>query len=446
MKTVFVNGVMLDRCGVFLQLLAQKFQVAGPFLGNPPGRPDLHFLNSREALGPASEEQRVAWDAQVTREVSTLVEQVQRDLAIALPGEDFEDPGHMVEIRQQVLPRVERVLDLDHHFRRFQASCPVSMVVSGSDYGSHSRAVVLAAKELGIPTLNIEHGFFFTRFDWNLIDGPGVLPTLFASDFANLDNDLEVEVFSREAAHFPQVKTQFLGLGTPLGDTSARDLDSRTSAAALGLAEDKKHVLMLGTWIEARAMNSVVQGQIDLIDTYEDLFRSLAPSDVRQNIDLVIKVHPADGHPEVFQGVKAGLEKMALSFGLPMPLILSDRLPEALSACDVAITLGFSSVLYDIFQLGKPAVVMIPDFLVPSRRENWQTELCVPLRAKVMTVVESGADAWVQVGAAFRPENQQAFHRAAQELKQKYHLEYRSVVQKSAAIITWMEEFLSRSE
>jgi hypothetical protein len=446
MKTIFVNGVMPDRCGVFLQFMAQRFKVASPVLANPAGRSDLHFINSLKAVGASSGEELSARDEQVSRETTILTAQVKRDLAFALPGVDFDDPDQLEVIRQKVRPRVERVLDGVSHFRRFHALSPVSMVVSGSDYGSHSRGVVLAAKEMGIPTLNVEHGFFFTRFDWDLIDGPGVLPTLFTSDFANLDNELEVEIFSREAAHFPHVETKFLSLGTPLGGSSARNLDPRESAAALGLEEGKKHVLILGTWIETRALNSVVRGQVDLIDTYEDLFRSLARSTALGEIDLVIKVHPADGHPEVFEGVKAGLQKMAAGFGLPRPLILADRLPEALSACDVAITLGFSSVLFDIFQLEKQAVVMIPDFLVPSSRENWQTDLGVALRSKVLTVVENGSEAWAQVVSGFLPENKATFQLAVDGLKKKYNLDDRTVVEKSAAIIRWMEEYLASPE
>ncbi len=299
------------------------------------------------------------------------------------------------------------------------------------------------AKEQGIATLNIEHGFFFTRFKSELIDSEGVLPTLFTSDFANLDNALEMEGFAREAANLPHVNTKFLALGTPVETVASSCLDRDEALKALGLTGAKKRVLLLGSWIEARAINSVVNGQIDIINTYEDLLRSLAESDFRHEMELLIKVHPADGHPEVFEGVKAAIEQMAAGFGLPVPLIYRDQLAEVLGASDVVISLGFSSVLFDVFQLGKQSVVLVPEFLVPSKRENWATELSIPLQEGVMVVAENGTDTWARVQSSYEPGKRAEFAAKVDRLSQLYSLGYRSVEDKSESIIEWIEEYLA---
>lgn len=442
MKTIYLNGVMLDRCSEFVGMLARRFQVAAPGLELLRENPDLQVINALTAVEKRSADDVQARSRNMERHSAELMEQVRLDLTSLGLASVADQALASQEVRKDLVTRTARVLDLEDGFRRFHAAHPVDMVISGSDYGSHSRSVVMAAKELGVPTLNIEHGFYFMRADWDLADGPGYLPTLFLSDFANLDNGLEKEVLSREADSFPHLETRFLDLGTPVDTVFDPGLDAKTSAAALGLQEGRIRVLMLGTWIEARAMNSMVMGQADIIDTYEDVIRSLAGSENGHKIDLIIKVHPVDAHPEVFPGVKAGLEKMATSCGLPIPLVLNDRLSEALAACDGVITQGFSSVLLDVFHRGKPAVVFLPPFLVPTGWANGEKKRCVPLRENMVTVAMNGKEAWDQVLAGMQPKNQEAFRQARAELIQKYNLEYQTVSQKSEKIVNWLEEYL----
>lgn len=64
--------------------------------------------------------------------------------------------------------------------------------------------------------------------------------------------------------------------------------------AKLGLDPERIQVLIGGSWIEARNVQMLLGAQIDIMDTYEDLFRSLAAGTFRHRLQLTIKLHPAD--------------------------------------------------------------------------------------------------------------------------------------------------------
>lgn len=439
MKTVYLNGIMLDRCSVFVTMLARRFKVALPGWSNAGADPDLHLFNPLAMLAPPTAEQERDHARRVSTETAVLAGSLAADLQATAVGlaPEWQVPAEYVT--SSLVPSVAGLLRREDDFRRFQAIHPVDLVISGSDYGVASRSVVLAAKKLGIPTLNIEHGFYFSRFNPELVRGKSVLSTVFTSDFANLDNALEVEGFGGSADQAASPGTRFLSLGTPVETVASLCTGRAAAMAALGLAEHRKCVLLLGSWIEARAVNNLIQGQLETIAAYEDLLGSLAASGLGADVQLLIKLHPVEAKPEVFPGVKAALESIAARLGLPTPRIYRDQLTEVLSAADVVVSLGFSSLMFDAFQLGKPAVVLMLPFLVPSPDPSWRTTMSAPLRHGVMTAVESGAEVWAEVQSCFSPARQAELAAARERLCQTYGIEFRSVEAKSEALIDWIE-------
>ncbi len=180
-----------------------------------------------------------------------------------------------------------------------------------------------------------------------------------------------------------------------------------------------------------------------MVDIHEELFRSLADREFRHRMQLTIKLHPADARPDVLPGVKAGLEKMAERCGLPRPLIKSDMLPEVLGAADIVLAMGYSSVLYDAFLLGKPTVVIFPPFLVYSDKEGWQTGSSLPKRAGVSVATTGGEETWRQVEAWLEPARQEQFARDRAAFSEKYGLQHRSVAEKCERISAWITELLA---
>ncbi len=443
MKTIYLNGLMVERCQVFTEALARRFIVVAPGLRYDANNPDLHLVDARAETGQIGPAARRDFVQRVVEQSAVLAGSLASDLVAADVGfsTDWQVPEEF--INSEILPKVERLQTAETVFQDFHARQPVDLVISGSDYGSNARPVALAARELGIPTLNIEHGFFFTRCDPDLNEHKSVLPTRFVSEYANFDNALEVESFSKEAQDDPRGGTTFMTLGTPVA-TAVPICPGRAEAvAALGLAAEKKIVLLFGSWIESRAINNLVQGQIDTIDAYEDLLRSLAATGLAGDVELLIKLHPVEAHPDVFPGVKAALETMASTMGLPAPRVYCDQLPELFGASDVVVTMGFSSLLFDAFQLGKPTIVRVMPYLTPGTTKDWRTEMNAPLREGVITAVESGDAVWSQVQSYLEPGGQEKLAAARERLCNKYELRAPSVEDKSAAIIQWIAELLA---
>lgn len=443
MKTIYLNGVMLDRCEVFVTQLARKFRVALPGWSAAGADPDLHLINPLAVLPPRTESEVHEHAQQVVDQTAVLADSLAADLTALDVGfePDWRVPGDFIQ--ENLVPRINELLTRESDFRRFHAQQPVDLVISGADYGSQARVVVLAARQLGVPTLNLEHGFFFSRFDSERVTEKSVLPTVFTSDYANLDNALEVAGFARDADRFGLTNSRFLSLGTPVETVCAACTSREEAVNSLGLDGQKKCVLLLGSWIEARAVDNLIAGQLETIAAYEDLLRSLAASGIGPEVELLIKLHPVEAHPAVLPGVKAALERIAVGLGLPVPHVHGARLAELLSAADVVVSLGFSSLMFDAFLLGKPSVVLALPFLAPSRRDDWRREMSAPLRAGVQTAVATGAEVWAEVQACFTPARQAELKAARAHLSRDFDLEFRSVATKSEAIIDWIANLLA---
>jgi hypothetical protein len=443
LSTIFLNGLMPDRHSLFIRRLAARHTVAGTHLD---GLTDLRagrFLDyaaDRDLMrSPLAE----GFEGRLAEQIRILAGNLAADLRSSPvgPGPDWRlDPAF---IEESLRPRVTALLTQDLRFRVFAQQHPVDLVVSGSDYASHSRVIALAARDMGLPTLNLEHGFFFNQIASEHRLPRGRMPLIFASEYVNLDNDLEKEWFEQERARFPHQDLRFLSLGTPVDSVASQALSRSEATAALGLNPDKVQVMLAGSWLEARSAQALVAAQVDTVDLYENLFRSLAADDFRHRMQLTIKLHPADARPDVLPGVVAGLADLADDCGLVRPLILSDRLPEVLGAADVVLALGYSSVLYDAFLLGKPSVAVFPRVLAHSDKPDWMTRSTAPQRAGVSVATTDGAEAWRLAQAWLEPERQRRFAADHLAFSDRYGLRQRTPTQKCDAVIGWIEQQLA---
>jgi hypothetical protein len=442
---LFLNGLMPERHGGFLRALGRHHTLTGtcvPALAGEPGLQLIDYLDDRRL--PSLLADLVPRVAAGTRELaaSLAIElaATQTDAGLAAAPDERE-------IAELVRPRVFRLVQEELRFRAFVAEHPVDMVLSGSDFSSHSRVIARTARRLGIPTLDIEHGFFFNRLtgDWCRVHGR--MPLLFTSEHVNLDNALEKELFEYEQTLFPRhdpaEEVSFLALGTPIDTVATQEMPREQALAALGLDPARPQVLLGGSWIEARTVNMLLGAQVDAMDLYEELFASLAAREFGRRAQLTIKLHPADCRGDVLPGVQAAYTQLARRHGLPAPLILSDSLAEAMSACDVLVTPSFSSILYDAFLMGKPSVIVFPRYLRFGEGEAWLRESTLPLRAGVCEATADGDDAWRRVEAWLEPERRARFARDHAAFSRRYGLGDRPVAEKSAAILDWIEQRLA---
>lgn len=443
MSTIFLNGLMPDRHGFFIRRLAGRHTVAGTHLEGLTDLPVGQVIDYAAERGMMRSPLAAGLDRRIDEQLRLLVESLAADLRFSPvgPGPDWRlDPRF---IQESLRPRVIDLVTQDLRFRDFVQHHPVDLVISGSDYASHSRAIALAAREMGLPTLDLEHGFFFNQIASEYRHARGRMPLIFASEYVNLDNDLEREWFEEERARLPHQDTRFLSLGTPVDSVASRTLSRSEATAALDLDPDKVQVMLAGSWLEARSVQALVAAQIDTMDLYEDLFRSLAADDFRHRLQLTIKLHPADARPDVLPGVVAGMAALAEDCGLARPLIRSDRLPEVLGAADVVLALGYSSVLYDAFLLGKPSVVLFPRILTHSDEPDWTTRSTAPQRAGLSVATTSGAEAWRLAQQWLEPERRRRFAADHRAFSERYGLWPRTVEQKSDAVILWIEQQLT---
>lgn len=442
MKTIYINGLMLDRSQVFLRHLAANFHVIGDGLGPLQGEVGLNVSDPFALAGVLTPDEAVDLEQSINDETMALARQLEADvLAVDLgPSGQWNLPGSYTQ--NTLRPKVARLLKTQAHLKLVHAKHPIDMLISGADYGSHARVMARTARQMGIPTLNLEHGFFFNQIRWEFYRVKRHMPMFFASEYVNLDSPLEVELFEELLANFPDQGTKFLGLGTPVDTVVGQGMTRDEARQALGISKSKKVVTLVCRWIESHSISCLIRGQVNTIDVFEDLFRSLAADDRHHELELLIKLHPAEARPDVMPGVQACLENMASQFGLPAPRVFGDQLPEVLTAADIVTSIGFSSVLFDVFQMGKATVVLTPAFLVPSRKPDWRQRGNIPLEAGVMEIAEDASDLWRRVGDWLTPVRQDKLARDVSNLNEKYDLRYRSVEEKSEKIIQWIRAFL----
>lgn len=449
MSVLFLNGLMPERHECFIRTLGRAHTLAatrwGALAGDPTLRrldyPDDSLLRGTPGLATLLE--------RVDEQVRVLADSLAADLGANPLTPHAGRPLSTAEVEGLVRPRVERLLLEELRFCRFAEAHAVDMVVSGSDFASHSRLIARTARAQGIPTLDIEHGFFFSRLadEWSRVHGR--MPLMFTSEYVNLDNALEVELLAREQEAFPPAdpahRVKYLGLGTPIDTVARQGLPREQALATLGLDPARLQVLLGGSWIEARSVQKLLGAQVDMMDLYEDLFRSLAASDLRDRLQLMIKLHPADTRPDVLPGVARALAALAVACGLPRPLLLADHLAEAMSACDILMATSFSSVLYDAFMMGKPSLVVFPRYLVlgDGDGDGWRTTCTRPVQAGVCEVAADGADAWRRVAQWLEPSRRERFERDRAALSRRYGLVDRPVQEKCDAIAAWIEARLA---
>ena len=441
MKTVFINGLMLDRSRALIRALCREFTVVGLGCQGLIEDPEITIHDPSEFLGKMDFAGNQEFRSRVASQIKVLGEKLARDVSASPLGPPEGWSLSPQQYSQMVVPRVAHLLQLGQIFRDFHAHQPVHMLISGSDYSSHSRPMVLAARDLGVPTMNIEHGYFFSLMFSKYRPDQGRIPILFSSEYVNLDNPLEVSLISDHLQDFPTISPQLLDLGTPALTVADQAPSKESALESLGLETRRKQVLLLGSWVEARLAGSLISGQLDTIDLFTEIFAALARSDVRQQMDLMIKLHPADCLPQVFPHVSACLTDLALQAGLPAPTIYSARLAEVLAAADVVLTVSWTSVLWDAFLLDKPSVILLPTYLAESYKPGWHLKGNIPLTEGVMRMACDADEAWSFIDQCLQPGYQQELATRCDQVRLKYRLNDKSVEQKSRDITQWIVDF-----
>ncbi len=441
MKTVFINGLMADRSMVLIRALCREFTVFGTGYQALNDDPEITIHEPSDIIGTFDFAGNEEFTQRIVAQAEILSSNLARDASVSPLGPPEGWSLGRQKHLQMILPRVAHLMHQVQVFRDFQAQQPIHMLISGADYSSHSRPLVLAARDLGVPTLDIEHGFFFNLMFAAFKPDQGYIPTLFSSEFVNLDNPLEVSIMTDHLDDYPTISPLLLGLGTPVDTVADKAPDQVSARKTLGLDAQRKQVLLLGSWIEARLAGSLLSGQFDTINLFTDLFAALARSGVGKEMDLMIKLHPADCKPQALPHVSACLKDLAGQAGLPAPTIYSDRLAEVLAASDVVLAISWTSVLWDAFLMGKPAVMFLPNYLTESFKAGWRQEGNIPLMEGVMRAAADADEVWQMVEDCLQNGYQEKLATRCRQVREKYDLIDKSIEQKSRDITEWILDF-----
>ena len=441
MKTVFLNGLMPGRSRALIRALCREFIVVGTGYQIINDDPDINVIEPSDIVGEFDFAGNQEFLKNIVSQSEILSENLSRDVSISPLG---PAPGWVMSQEKQsqmILPKVAHLLHQAQVFREFHKQQPVHMLISGADYSSHSRPIVLAARKLNVPTLDIEHGFFFSMLYSDFRPDEGRMPILFSSEYVNLDNELEVSLISDRLDSCPAISPQLLSLGTPALTVANEAPEKQVAMQSLGLDSSRQQVLLLGSWIEARMVGSLISGQLDTIKLYKDLFSSLARNKMGKEIDLMIKLHPADCTLQVLPHVTACLLDLAHQAGLPAPTIYTDRLAEILGAADVVLSISWTSVLWDAFLMDKPAVIVPPNYLTESLKPGWREKGNIPLSEAVVRAAENADEAWSFVNECLAPGYREIHAEKCLSMRRKYNLVDKSVEQKSQDICDWVVNF-----
>ncbi|HXW07248.1 MAG TPA: UDP-N-acetylglucosamine 2-epimerase [Vicinamibacterales bacterium] len=223
-----------------------------------------------------------------------------------------------------------------------------SAVVTYAEAGGWGRALMLASRRRGIPSVGLQHGFIYRHW-LNYLHEPDEMEpdprcpsdAGFPRPAATLVFDRFAEQHLRTAGHFPS--DSIVVTGSPRLDalvSAAAGVDLERASRELGLSAGPI-VLLTTKYREARA---VLPGLVEAIARIQDA-------------QLVIKTHPAET-PDVYRAVAQGRSRV---------VVVEARAPLAplLRLCRVVVTVN-STVALDAAVLGIPALVIgLPNNLSP---------------------------------------------------------------------------------
>ena len=331
-------------------------------------------------------------------------------------------------------------------FKKLTERIKIDMVVSNADYSVYRRPIVLEAKKLGIPTLDIEHGFFATKLEPAALIDKNRMPSLiFFSEFVNLDNQIEKEIWEKYyKLSEPGRHIQFLTLGTPNDESYDRDISKNDAIKSLGLEQKKFTVMVASTWIEARNASVPITGQIEHVEFFNRTLECLRNFQQDQAIQVILKLHPAYSTKEVYKDAKLYLQRYAESIGLKVGLITCKHISKVIAASNLIISPHMSSILWEGVMADIPGILFpIPSFYFKTYRKDKLNESNILGRRGILRFVFNEQELMEKINYYLDSKNYSKFKRDVVKLCADKQIGFESVEVKSRRICDWIEKFLS---
>lgn len=329
-------------------------------------------------------------------------------------------------------------------FRKLAARVKIDLLVVNSDWIHGKRCLVVEAKRLGIPTLNIEHAFY----GW--LPEPEAYrfrpPLRFLSDYVNLDNELDKEIVEKyyKAAGYER-KITFLANGTPTD--ADYDIICTSTSETLDLSSferDRFTITLVGMWIPMFRVSAAFQAQIEVAETYKAILASLAAFSEEERPQVVVKLHPKSSLTNSFADEKRFLQWLSDELGVRIALITTQHLPEILARSDLAVFPGFTSAVWDAFMASVPGIVYLPPSYLAhtfyKEKLNNSNLLC---RSRCLRYVFSPHEFIDTVRFYMDSDNHTQCRRAMEQIRAQKGIDHCSVDEKSERICNWIKQMFS---
>lgn len=441
-RTIFAVGVYRSVNSCFLEKLAEHFRVVVMKSQYKIDDPNCEISYAEELLPEDSQQVDIKT---FTLEMHKLALHTNQQIQACLPGGANElSDKEFKKLFDIAFP----IYSLSHFFQRFVEKIGVDLVLTNADCCPVRRTLIIQAKRLGIPTLNIEHGFNYSLLpDPEVFKHPVLPHPVFVADHVNLDNNIEIE---RWKSYFNFIgddiaTPRFTALGTPNNVSSDARISKRQARLSMSLAPDKYTVVIAGSWNEARDASMALTAMTNEISFYKNSFKVLRELQKESDLQVIVKLHPAYSNTQVYFGVEAFLKKVAMELDLNLVKICNDQLSETLAAADLLISPSDSSVIWEAFTISVPSIIYPMSSLFCDFFNFDQLNASNVLARNGWVAYVSSAEALKNAVSRYRdPETQTNLNKTAAVIRQKYKLENQSLDAKIKKLIHLINRLLEK--
>lgn len=422
MKTIFVVGLFEDRHKTIFNYLCQNFNV---IVKEPPpdkmGENNYSVINHYIDLKYESKKMHFACN-ELIMITQTLFKQ-------------YWSENESEFLKSNITNQAKNLFFLKKKFSLLAKSIKIDLVFSSTDYLPEVKAIVLQARQLGIPTFCIEHSLSSIRFPMEAYREYQYHVREHVSDYINLENKFELDFF-------PFLKNKngkkILFLGTPL-DCSPNQGEIISKIEARKKLKIKKNtftVSIMGSWSAPLHLRAAYIEKLDEIECYENILSALKLTKTQ----IVIKLHPAYDEPELLKNIKAFFRKLSNKLKISISLITCCNFPLILAASDLIITINDSSTGWEGLVLGKPVIIYLSRFLKDNLRDfHTVIDTNFLMKNKFVQIARDQETLLFLLNYFLHKNNYKNFQKKWYEFSFLHDIQNLSVIEKSENICKWIK-------
>ncbi len=311
-----------------------------------------------------------SWDSFVRPETHVTVQRemtrISNDLADALSDPDAQTafsgrfgsflPHTGQAFFNHAMELIANEILIIESFETLIQATDLKLVVFGCDNNHVQRALVAAARQHGVPTLQMAHGIYYQRS----ADIAGETSRLY-SDYIAVYGETPKQLYIALGNDADRV----LVTGAPLWDSfydPANRIEQDDARARLGLDPSRPVLMSFPSYNEGVHAHHAIESFRN-IEVQESILHAVAS--MHPQPQLLVRPHPLENHnPDLRSNSDQALEDAYLdwarSFGVSDVRILRDQKIEAIRAADIAIVEEESTVIPELMILDTSMVVITP--------------------------------------------------------------------------------------